>query len=56
MKLINKSALVAEIEKQIVKTNIIEDWRYRIQREHDNELIQRIISIINSLEVKEVNR
>lgn len=54
--LIDKSALVAEIERRINKIdlNSIEDWRYRLQREHDIEVMKNIISIINTFEVKEV--
>lgn len=55
--LINKDTLVAEIENKINKIDInsIEDWRYRLQREHDIEVMKNIISIINTLEVKEVD-
>ena len=57
MELIDKSALIAKIENKINKIdlNSIEDWRYRLQREHDIEVMKNIISIINTLEVKEVN-
>ena len=57
MKLINKDALIAEINKRINKIDLnnIEDWRYRIQREHDIEVMKNIISIVNTLEVKEVD-
>ena len=56
-KYIELDALVAEIENKINKIdlNSIEDWRYRIQREHDIEVMKNIISIINTLEVKEVD-
>ena len=55
--LIDNDALVAEIENKINKIdlNSIEDWRYRLQREHDIEVIKNIISIINTFEVKEVD-
>ena len=54
---IDKDALVAEIERKINKINLdsIEDWRYRLQREHDIEVMKNIISLINTLEVKEVD-
>ena len=54
---IDKSAAIAEIENKINKIdlNSIEDWRYRLQREHDIEVMKNIISIINTLEVKEVD-
>ena len=54
---IDKSALIAKIENKINKIdlNSIEDWRYRLQREHDIEVMKNIISIINTLEVKEVD-
>ena len=54
---IKKSALVAEIERKINEINldIIEDWRYRLQREHDIEVMKNILSLINTLEVKEVD-
>ena len=57
MKLIDKDALVAEIEKRIneINPNSIEDWRYRLQWEHDIEVIKNILSLINTLEVKEVD-
>lgn len=55
--LIDKSALIAKIENKINKIdlNSIEDWRYRLQREHDIEVMKNIISIINTLEVKEAD-
>ena len=55
--LIDKSALVAEIERRINEINLdtIEDWRYRLQREHDIEVMKNILSLINTLEVKEVD-
>lgn len=54
---IDKSALVAEIENEINKIdlNSIGDWRYRLQREHDIEVMKNIISFINTLEVKEAD-
>ena len=54
---INKAAVVAEIERRINEINldIIEDWRYRLQREHDIEIMKNILSIIDTLEVKEVD-
>jgi hypothetical protein len=54
---IPKAALVAEIERRINEINldIIEDWRYRLQREHDIEIMKNILSIIDTLEVKEVD-
>ena len=57
MNLVDKSALVAEIERRINEINLdsIEDWRYRIQREHDIEVMKNILSLINTLEVKEVD-
>lgn len=55
--LIDKDALVAEIERRIVEIDLdsIEDWRYKLQREHDIEVMKNIISSINTLEVKEVD-
>lgn len=52
-----KSVVLAEIEKKINEINLdsIEDWRYRLQREHDIEVMKNILSLINTLEVKEVN-
>lgn len=54
---ISKSALIAEIERRINEINLdtIEDWRYRLQREHDIEVMRNIISLIDTLEVKEVS-
>lgn len=42
----------AEIERRIAEVNLdsIEDWRYRLQREHDIELMKSILSIIDSPE------
>jgi hypothetical protein len=53
---ISKSAIVAEIERKIKEINldIIEDWRNRIQREHDIEVMKNILSLIDTIEVKEV--
>ena len=55
--LIDKSALVAEIERRINEINLdsIEDWRYRLQREHDIEVMKNILSLIDTLEMKEVD-
>ena len=55
--LIDKSALVAEIERRINEINLdsIEDWRYRLQREHDIEVMKNILSLIDTFEVKEVD-
>ena len=54
---IDKDALVAEIERRINEINLdsIEDWRYRLQREHDIEVMKKILSLIDTIEVKEVN-
>ena len=54
---IKKSTLVAEIERRINEINLdtIEDWRYRLQREHDIEVMKNILSLINTPEVKEVD-
>lgn len=54
---IRKSALVSEIEKRIKEFNLdsIEDWRCRLQREHDIEVMKNTLSLIDTLEVKEVN-
>ena len=55
MKLIDKAALVAEIKRRINGINLdtIEDWRYRLQWEHDIEVMKNILSFIDTLEVKE---
>lgn len=55
--LIDKDALVAEIERRIAEIDLdsIEDWRYKLQREHDIEVMKNIISIINILEVKDID-
>ena len=55
--LIDKDALVAEIENKINKIdlNSIENWHYRLQREHNIEVMKNIISIIDTLEVKGVD-
>jgi len=53
---ISKSALVSEIEKRIeFNLDSIEDWRCRLQREHDIEVMKNILSLIDTLEVKELN-
>ena len=54
---ISKSTLIGEIENKINKIdlNSIQDWRCRIQREHDIEVMKNILSLINTLEVKEVD-
>ena len=54
---IRKSALVAEIERRINEINLdsIEDWRYRIQREHDIEIMKNILSLLNTLKVKGID-
>ena len=54
---VDKDALIAEIEKVINEINpdIIEDWRYRLQRERDIKVMKNILSLIDTLEVKEVN-
>lgn len=54
---IKKSILVAEIERRINEINLdtIEDWRYRLQREHDIKVMKNILSIIDTLEVKGVD-
>lgn len=54
---ISKSAIAAEIERKIKEINldIIEDWRNRIQREHDIEVMKNILSLIDTIEVKEVD-
>ena len=53
---IDKSAVVAEIKRRINEINLdtIEDWRYRLQREHDIEVMKNILSLIDTLEIKEV--
>jgi hypothetical protein len=54
---INKDAVIAEIERKINEINLdsIEDWRYRLQREHDIEVMKNILSLINTLEMKEID-
>ena len=54
---IDKAAVIAEIEKRIngVNPDTIEDWRYRLQWEHDIEVMKNILSLINTIEVKEVD-
>ena len=55
--LIDKDALIAEIKRRINGINLdtIEDWRYRLQWEHDIEVMKNILSFIGTLEVKEVD-
>jgi len=57
MKLIDKDTLIAEIERRINGINLdtIEDWRYRLQWEHDIEVMKNILSLINTLGVKETD-
>lgn len=54
---IKKSTLVAEIERRINEINLdsIEDWRYRLQRERDVEVMKNILSLVDTLGVKEVD-
>jgi hypothetical protein len=54
---INKSVVVAEIKRRINEINLdtIEDWRYRLQREHDIEIMKNILSLIDTFEVKEAD-
>lgn len=54
---IELDTLVAEIKRKINEINpdTIEDWRYRLQRERDIEVMKNILSLINTLEVKEVD-
>ena len=54
---IKKSVVLAEIERKINEINLdsIEDWRYRLQREHDVEVMKNIHSLIDTLEVKGVD-
>ena len=56
-KYIDKERVVKEIKKRINEMNLdnIEDWRYRPQRDHDIEVMKNILSIINTLEVKDVD-
>lgn len=53
MKLIDKDVLVTEIEKSIKELNldIIEDWRCRLLRDRDIEVMKDILSLIDTLEV-----
>ena len=53
---VDKSALLAEIKGRINGINLdsIDDWRYRLQREHDIEVMKNILSLIDTLEVKEI--
>ena len=57
MKLIDKSVLIAEIEKKINEIDLdrIEDWRYRFLIERDIKVMKNILSLINTLEVKEMD-
>ena len=54
---VDKDALIAEIEKVINEINldIIEDWGRRLQRERDIKVMKNILSLINTLEIKEVD-
>ncbi len=54
---VDKDALIAEIEKVINEINldIIEDWRRRLQRKRDIKVMKNILSLINTLEIKEVD-
>lgn len=54
---VDKDALIAEIEKVINEINldIIEDWRHRLQRECDIKVMKNILSLIDTLEMKEVD-
>ena len=54
---VDKDALIAEIEKVINEINldIIEDWRHRLQRERDIKVMKNILSLIDTLEMKEVD-
>ena len=51
VQLIDKAALVAEIEKLMGNPELIEDWRYRVKMEEKNELLKSIINTIDTLEV-----
>lgn len=57
MKLIDKDEVIAKIMKRINEINPtnIEDCHYRLQREHDIEVMKNIISLINTIKVKEVD-
>lgn len=57
MKLIDKSVLIAEIERKINEIDLdrIEDWRYRFLIERDIKVMKNILSLINTLEVKEMD-
>lgn len=56
-KYIDKSVLVEKIKKRINEINLdsIDDWRYRLQREHDIEIMKNILSLIDTIAVKEVD-
>lgn len=56
-KYIDKFVLVEKIKKRINEINLdsIEDWRYRLQREHDIEIMKNILSLIDTIAVKEVD-
>lgn len=53
---IDKNILITEIEKVIneINLNTVEDWRNRLQLERDIKVMRNILSLINTLEVKEV--
>ena len=53
---IDKNTLITEIEKVIneINLNTVEDWRNRLQLERDIKVMRNILSLINTLEVKEV--
>ncbi len=46
-----KELIRQEIKRRINELNPdgIEDWRYRLQREHDIELLKSILSFIDSM-------
>ena len=48
----DKEKIRAEIERRInaIDLDSIEDWRYRLQREHDIELMKDILSFIDSMQ------
>lgn len=54
---VDKDALISEIEKVINEINldIIEDWRHRLQLERDIKVMKNILSLIDTLEMKEVD-
>ena len=49
-KYIDAEKLKAEIEKLLGDPERVEDWRYRIKMEENNELLKRTINIITSLQ------